>query len=105
MSEGTQYGMDDGVYRLRLTTTPILQREVVTTRSERDARTNKDEDADAGDVAVHRHRRARLAEDRTTLVLKAPGYATLLASHEIPRARDVRPREAELERLDGLSDQ
>lgn len=77
MNENTQYGMDDGVYRLRQTGTPQLLREVITTTSVRDARTGRTTTRSLpawqsiGTVVRD------WLEDRGTLVLKAPGSATL----------------------------
>ncbi len=77
MSEGAQYGMDDGVYRLRMTTTPVLERQVVVTRSVRDSRTGR---MGSQNILVWQSLGAPVRdwlEDRSTLVVKAPGSATL----------------------------
>lgn len=78
MNENTSYGMDDGVYRLRQTGTPQLLREQTTTTSVRDSRTGRTTNRTAtGWQSIGTVVRDWL-EDRGTLVLKAPGQATLL---------------------------
>lgn len=76
MNEGTQYGMDDGVYRLRLTGIPTLAREVVTTSNIRDARGRILPRTVTSWQSLGTTVREWL-EDRGTLVVKAPGAATL----------------------------
>ena len=77
MNEGTQYGMDDGVYRLRQTGTPQLLREVITTSTIRDSRTGRTTTRTASAWQSIGTVVRDWLEDRATLVLKAPGYATL----------------------------
>lgn len=78
MSEGTQYGTDDGVYRLRLTGTPTLLREVMVPRTERDARTGRTVTRSVPSWQSIGTVVRDWQDDRGTLVLKAPGSATLL---------------------------
>jgi hypothetical protein len=76
MNEGAQYGMEDGTYRLRLSGTPTLSRRVMVTRAERDRR------GIVRNVQYATWQSIGTAvrdwqEDRASLVLKAPGYASL----------------------------
>ncbi|MGH7639027.1 MAG: hypothetical protein ACREOK_15360 [Gemmatimonadaceae bacterium] len=76
MTEGSQYGTDDGVFRLRLSGTPVLEQEVPQTRTIRDRSggiTTRTAPAWQSIGVVIRD----WQEERTTLVVKAPGYATL----------------------------
>jgi hypothetical protein len=77
MSEGTEYGMDDGVYRLRMSGAPQLLRRVVTTATDRDR---------TGRVTGRRNVISWVSlgtpvrdwlDDRSALLIKAPGSATL----------------------------
>jgi hypothetical protein len=77
MNEGAQYGMDDGNYRLRQTGIPQLLRQVVVNSTKTDPKTKKS-------VVVPTLAWQSIGtpvrdwqDDRATLVLKAPGYATL----------------------------
>ena len=77
LNEGTQYGMDDGVYRLRLVGVPLLQREVTSTRREVDRSGRTITRTFLAWQSIGTTVRDWL-DDRATLVVKAPGHATLL---------------------------
>lgn len=76
MNEGTTYGMDDGVYRLRLSGTPTLEREIVTVTQVRDTRGAMVPRTSTTWQSIGTVIRDWI-DDHATLVLKAPGYATL----------------------------
>jgi hypothetical protein len=78
MSEGAEYGVDDGVYRLRLAGTPTISKETLTTPTLRDPRTGRviPRAAVVTWVSLGVAERDFDAE-RQTLTLKAPGFAAL----------------------------
>ena len=77
MNEGTQYGMDDGVYRLRLAGPATLAREVIVTTASRDPRTRRTTTTVSKSWQSLGATVREWLEDRGTLVVKAPGHATL----------------------------
>ena len=77
MNEGTQYGMDDGVYRLRLSGVPTLARRVTTTTSSRDPRTRAVTTRTVTSWQTLGTTVRDWLEDRGTLMVKAPGSALL----------------------------
>jgi hypothetical protein len=77
MSEGVQYGTDDGVYRLRLSATPTIARGLGVPVTTRDPRTGKLTTT----TTLRWTSIGSVVQDyddaRSTLTLKAPGYALL----------------------------
>lgn len=76
MSEGAEYGMDDGVYRLRMSGAPQLLHRVVTPVTERDRTGAISRRNVISWVSLGTPVRDWL-DDRTALLIKAPGSATL----------------------------
>ena len=76
LAESAQYGMDDAVYRLKLVGTPVLQHEVAVTRTERTRTGRTITRTETAWQSVGTTTRDWL-DDRSTLVVKAPGFATL----------------------------
>jgi hypothetical protein len=77
MNESAHYGTEDGVYRLKLSGTPLIQREITTTTNVRDVRTGRTSSRVATIWQSIGIVERDWQEDRATLVLKAPGQATL----------------------------
>jgi hypothetical protein len=78
MNEGAQYGMDDGTYRLRLVGTPLIEREITTRSTTRDARTGANVTRSIASWQSIGTVVRDWQDERATLVVKAPAYATLL---------------------------
>jgi len=78
MNEGSTYGMDDGTYRLRLVGTPVIEREITTRTTTRDARTGANVTRSVVSWQSIGTAMRDWQDERATLVIKAPNYATLL---------------------------
>ena len=77
MSEGTEYGTDGGVYRLRLGATPVIGKRTVTQVTLRDSRTGRTSLAAAVTWPAIGVPQRVWDEERATLTLVGPGYAAL----------------------------
>ncbi|HWP38445.1 MAG TPA: hypothetical protein VNL18_12915 [Gemmatimonadales bacterium] len=79
LSEGVEYGTDGGVYRLRLSATPVIGKRTVTQLSLRDPRTGRVSISSAVTWPSIGTPQRVWDEERQTLALVGPGYAPLAA--------------------------